>query len=163
MSESATLTSETALLPLYPEAAVHGAVLEARSAPRKEVGPQSSDAVWGARGRLLAWQARKVREYIDSNIPNPILVANLCAVVGLSEAHFSRVFKHTFGVSPHAFLVRRRLQLAAEYMLQTNASLSDIAIQCGFADQPHMSKRFREATGWTPAAWRRFNSTEAIG
>jgi AraC-like DNA-binding protein len=107
--------------------------------------------------RILEWRARKVREYIDGHISSPILIAHLCALVGLSDAHFSRCFKQTFGTSPHAFVVRRRVELAAGYMLQTDAPLCDIAIQCGFADQPHLSKRFREATGWTPAAWRRLH------
>jgi AraC family transcriptional regulator len=103
---------------------------------------------------LLAWQARKVRDYIDSHITGPILVADLCALVQRSEAHFSRSFKRTFGESPHAFVVRRRVELAAQYMLTTDASLSDIALRCGFTDQPHLCKHFRQAAGQTPAAWR---------
>jgi AraC-like DNA-binding protein len=47
------------------------------------------------------------------------------------------------------------VELAAQYMLMTDASLSDIALRCGFSDQPHLSKHFRQATGQTPAAWRR--------
>ena len=104
---------------------------------------------------MLAWQARKVREYIDSHISGPVLVADLCALVQRSEAHFSRAFKRTFGESPHAFLVRRRVELAAQYMLTTDTSLSDIALRCGFTDQAHLCKHFRQAAGQTPAAWRR--------
>jgi len=104
---------------------------------------------------LLAWQVRKVRDYIDSHITGPVLVADLCALIQRSEAHFSRSFKRTFGESPHAFLVRRRVELAAQYMLATDASLSDIALTCGFTDQAHLCKQFRQAAGETPAAWRR--------
>jgi AraC-like DNA-binding protein len=49
----------------------------------------------------------------------------------------------------------RRVELAAQYMLQTEVPLSDIALQFGFADQPHLCKHFRKITGQTPAAWRR--------
>ena len=105
--------------------------------------------------RLLAWQTRKVRDYIDSHITGPIFVADLCALVQRSEAHFSRSFKRTFGESPHAFVVRRRVELAAQYMLSTDASLSDIALRCGFTDHPHLCKHFRQTAGQTPAAWRR--------
>jgi AraC-like DNA-binding protein len=112
------------------------------------------------RGRLLAWQVRKVREYIDSYLPSSILVADLSALVRLSEAHFARSFKQTFGMSPHAFVLRRRLELAARYMLQTDVPLSDIALRCGFSDQAHLGNRFREATGLTPAAWRRLRCTQ---
>jgi AraC family transcriptional regulator len=104
---------------------------------------------------LLAWQVRKVRDYIESHITDPVLVADLGALVRLSEAHFSRCFRRSFGQSPHAFVVRRRLELAAHYMLTTEASLSDIALRCGFTDQPHLCKHFRQAAGQTPAAWRR--------
>jgi AraC family transcriptional regulator len=98
---------------------------------------------------------RKVRNYIDSHITGPVLVADLCVLIQRSEAHFSRSFKRTFGESPHSFVVRRRVELAAQYMLTTNAALSDIALRCGFADQAHLCKQFRQAAGQTPAAWRR--------
>ena len=96
-----------------------------------------------------------MRDYIDSHITGPVLVADLCALLQRSEAHFSRSFKRTFGESPHAFLVRRRVEFAAQYMLTTDATLSDIALRCGFTDQAHLCKHFRQAVGQTPAAWRR--------
>jgi AraC family transcriptional regulator len=132
-----------------------GTLLEAASLLRRQVHPAAAGEVPDGRERLLAWQARKVRDYIDSHITGPILVADLCALVQRSAAHFSRSFKCTFGESPHSFVVRRRVELAAEYMLTTDASLSDIALRCGFADQAHLSKHFRQAADQTPAAWRR--------
>src|SRR5580692_8006495 len=82
-------------------------------------------------GRLLAWQARKVREYIDRHIADPVPVAALSALVRLSEAHFSRCFRNTFGEAPHAFVIRRRLELATQYMLETDTTLGEIAPHCG--------------------------------
>jgi len=131
-----------------------GTLLEATSLLRQQAQPPPGEAP-DASGRLLAWQARKVRDYIDSHITGPVLVADLCALVQRSEAHFSRSFKRTFGESPHSFVVRRRLELAAQYMLTTDAPLSDIALRCGFSDQAHLCKHFRQAAGQTPAAWRR--------
>jgi AraC family transcriptional regulator len=107
------------------------------------------------RRRSPVWWAHKIREYIDRHITDRVLTADLGALVGLSETHFMRSFKRAFGVPPHAFMLRRRLELAARYMLETDAPLSDIALQCGFTDQAHLSNRFREATGTSPAAWRR--------
>ena len=129
--------------------------LKATSLLRQLIDPPAPQEAPGGRGRLLAWQARKVRDYIDGHIAGPVLVADLCALVQRSEAYFSRSFKRTFGESPHSFIVRCRLELAAQYMLTTDARLSDIALRCGFADQAHLSKHFRQATGQTPAAWRR--------
>jgi AraC family transcriptional regulator len=137
------------------EQVAQGAVLEATALLRKQIESKPAQGAPDADGRLLAWQVRRVREYVDRHITGPVLVADLCALIDRSEAHFSRSFKRTIGESPHAFVIRCRLELAATYMLQTDASLSDIALQCGFTDQPHLCKHFRQSTGQTPAAWRR--------
>jgi AraC family transcriptional regulator len=146
---------DAAVCQLDHEQAVHGAIVQAASLLRKQINSQVTDGNSDERGRLIAWQARKVRDYIDSHITGPILVSNLCALARLSEAHFSRSFKRTFGQTPHAFVLRRRLDFAAQYMLQTDVPLCDIALRCGFADQAHFSKHFRQANGLNPSVWRR--------
>ncbi len=147
---------DAAMNQLYrKEKTAQGTILEAASLLRQRIDPPAPQEARDGRGRLLAWQARKVRDYIDSHITGPVLVADLCALIQRSEAHFSRSFKRTFGESPHGFVVRRRVELAAQYMLTTDASLSEIALRCGFTDQAHLCKHFRQAAGQTPAAWRR--------
>jgi AraC family transcriptional regulator len=133
----------------------HGTIIEATSFLRRQIDSEPVQGLPDGDGRLLAWQARKVRDYIDSHLTGPVPIADLCVLIGRSKAHFSRSFKRTFGESPHAFVIWRRLELAARYMLQTDAPLSDIALRCGFTDQAHLSKHFRQSTGQTPAAWRR--------
>lgn len=137
------------------ENAVQGKLLEAASLLRTRINASRREGVAGRPGRLLAWQVRKVSDYIDANIAGPILVADLSALVQRSEAHFSRSFKKTFGESPHSFVMRRRLAVAARLMLTSETSLCDIAQKCGFTDQAHLCKCFRQASGQTPAAWRR--------
>src|SRR5580704_17257396 len=144
---------------LNHEADAAAALAEAASLLRRQIEPGPETAAVDARGRLLAWQANRVRDYIDLQIAQPLRVADLCALHQLSEAHFSHSFRRTFGESPHGFLIRRRLQLAEQYMLQSDASLSEIALQCGFADQAHLSKHFRQHTGRTPGSWRRARRT----
>jgi|HubBroStandDraft_1064217.scaffolds.fasta_scaffold00121_24 AraC family transcriptional regulator len=134
---------------------------EAASVLRARIRPAAEAASMDSRGRLLAWQARRVLAYIDAHIAETVLIADLCALVQRSEAHFSRSFKRTFGESPHAFLIRRRLQRAERYMLETEASLTDIALRCGFTDQAHLCKHFRHLTGSTPGSWRRARRTSA--
>src|SRR5271168_2858393 len=146
---------EAALDQIHNQVQAQGTLLEAASLLRQQIDPPTAREVCDDKGRLLAWQARKVRAYIDSHISGPVLVADLCALLQRSEAHFSRSFKRTFGESPHAFIVRRRVELAAQYMLTTDAPLSDIALRCGFTDQAHLCKHFRQSAGQTPAAWRR--------
>jgi AraC-like DNA-binding protein len=111
---------------------------------------------------LLAWQVRKVREYLDAHIAGRVLVLDLSGVLNLSEAHFSRSFKRTFGLAPHAFVLRRRLELAAQLMLESTESLTGIAQLCGFTDQAHLCHHFRRSMGESPAAWRRARRGELL-
>ena len=106
-------------------------------------------------GNLLPWQARRVQEYIEENLDKSVTVRDLSAVLYRTQAHFSRAFKRTFGLSPHAYILRRRIERASQLMLENNTPLSEIALRCGFTDQAHFSKRFRLHTGATPTAWRR--------
>ena len=143
---------DAAMHQLYrKEKAARGAILKATSLLRQQIDLPAPQEAPDERGRLLAWQARKVRDYIDGNIAGRVLVADLCALVQRSEAHFSRAFKRTFGESPHAFVVRRRVELAAQYMLTTDVSLSEIALGCGFTDQAHFIHDFRSLMGCTPS------------
>jgi AraC-like DNA-binding protein len=104
---------------------------------------------------LPAWRARRLSEYIELNIGRPLRMADLSSFVNLSPSHFSRAFKRTFRLSPHAYLMRRRVELASRLMIETAASLSDIALQCGLCDQSHLGRLFRRHMGVTPAQWRR--------
>jgi AraC family transcriptional regulator len=149
---------DTAARQLDHEQVAHRTIVKAASLLRKQIDPELAEGAAASSGGLPTRHAHKVCAYIDSHITDRVLVADLCALVQLSQAHFSRAFRRTFGKSPHAFVIWRRVELAAQYMLQTEAPLSDIALQCGFTDQPHLCKHFRQATGYTPAAWRRAHS-----
>jgi AraC family transcriptional regulator len=146
---------DTAACQLDEQQAAHRTILQAASLLRARIDPKLAEEMPARRGGLSNRYAREVCAYIDSHITDRLRVADLSALANLSESHFSRVFTCTFGERPHAFLIRRRVELAARYMLQTEATLSDIALQCGFADQAHLCKHFRQATGYPPAAWRR--------
>ena len=107
------------------------------------------------RGGLAAWQILRVRAYIDSNLHRTIHIRDLSAVARRSPAHFARKFKLAIGESPHAYVVRSRLERACHLMMTGAASLSEIALSVGFSDQAHLCRLFREAFGQSPASWRR--------
>jgi AraC family transcriptional regulator len=117
-----------------------------------------------ARGGLAPWQQRKIDRYIKAHLQRRIPVDELAEQVSLSVGHFCRAFKETFGDSPHAYLMRLRLELAQELMLASDNPLTQIALASGFADQAHFSNFFRRAVGDTPSAWRRrhFKSSPEI-
>jgi AraC family transcriptional regulator len=106
-------------------------------------------------GGLAAWQLLRVRAYIDSNLHRTIHIRDLSAVARRSPAHFSRKFKLAVGVSPHAYVVQRRLERACHLMMTSAEPLSEIALSVGFSDQAHLCRLFRQAFGQSPAHWRR--------
>ena len=108
-----------------------------------------------AQGGLARWQIKRVRVFIEEHLTERIRVADLSTLARSSPSYFSSAFKRTFGMPPHAYVMSRRINLAAELMLNGDAPLSEIAINCGFADQAHFSRQFRRAMGRTPSAWRR--------
>jgi AraC-like DNA-binding protein len=108
-----------------------------------------------SRGGLVAWQISRVRAYIDSNLHRTIHIRDLCAVARRSPAHFCRQFKSVFGETPHAYVVRRRLEKACHLMMTSATSLSEIALIAGFSDQAHLCRLFRQAFGQSPGSWRR--------
>jgi len=114
-----------------------------------------SGANASTRGGLAAWQIHRVRAYIDSNLHRTIHIRDLSAVARRSPAHFSRKFKLAVGESPHAYVVRRRLERASHLMMTSAASLSEIALSVGLSDQAHLCRLFRQAFGQSPAGWRR--------
>jgi AraC family transcriptional regulator len=84
---------------------------------------------------------------------------DLARLVRLSVSHFARAFKYTFGYSPHAFLMRRRMERAQGLMLKSSVPLAQIALECGLSDQAHLSRLFLQFTGESPASWRRARVT----
>ena len=123
------------------------------SARDKHSPTTSPDRVF--RGGLAPWQVRTVRSHIDTNLDSVITTADLATLVGLSKYHFSRAFRESFADSPHAYMMRRRIERAQGLMLKTSEPLATIAISCGLADQAHFTRLFRRFVGSTPGAWRR--------
>jgi AraC-like DNA-binding protein len=104
---------------------------------------------------LVGWQIVRVQTFIEKNLDRTIHIRHLSAVARRSPAHFSRSFKRAFGETPHAYVMRRRLEKACYLMMTSSASLSEIALSVGFSDQAHLCRLFRQAFGQSPNKWRR--------
>ena len=112
---------------------------------------------------LAPWQIRRVLSHVDSNLDTTIRNNDLAAVARLCESHFNVAFRQSVGQSPHEYIIRRRMERAQGLMLSTDKGLSEIAAECGLADQPHFTRLFRRVVGESPAAWRRARANPGAG
>jgi AraC family transcriptional regulator len=112
-------------------------------------------------GGLATWQARRTLAYIEENLGSKMDIDDLANLVGLSRSHFSRAFKHSVGLSPMEYVVVRRVERAKAIISETREPLAEVALACGFADQPHLNRRFRDIVGISPGRWRRSNAFPA--
>jgi AraC-like DNA-binding protein len=107
-----------------------------------------------ARGGLPPGAMRRVREYVDAHLGESMDLAELAAIAGLSVFHFARQFKQSAGVTPHSYLVQRRIERAQDMLARTDLALSEIAVAAGFSDQSHLARHFRQLLGTTPREFR---------
>ncbi|MDN7606353.1 AraC family transcriptional regulator [Burkholderia multivorans] len=107
------------------------------------------------RGGLAPAVRRRVRDYIDAHLSQPLTLGELAEVAALSEYHFSRMFRLSFGRAPHAWVAEQRLARARLLLRTTSLPLAQIAADCGYANAAHFSHRFRDAHGAAPNAYRR--------
>lgn len=108
-----------------------------------------------ARGGLAPAVRKRVSDYIDANLDQPIALTDLAAAAELSTFHFARMFKRSTGESPQDHVLRRRIQHAKALIAVGRDPLADIAQACGFSGQSHFTARFRGLTGITPGQYQR--------
>jgi AraC family transcriptional regulator len=106
------------------------------------------------KGGLAPALRRQLRDYIETNLSEPISLGQLAGLAALSEYHFARMFRESVGVPPHRYLLARRLVRAQQLLAETAMPLGDVALACGFASASHFSNRFRSALGATPGEYR---------
>jgi transcriptional regulator GlxA family with amidase domain len=109
-------------------------------------------------GGLATWQARRTLAYVEANLASKMDIDDLANVVALSRSHFSRAFKRSLGFSPMEYVVVRRVERAKAMISGTREPLAEVALACGFADQAHLNRRFRDIVGVSPGRWRRSNA-----
>jgi transcriptional regulator GlxA family with amidase domain len=96
----------------------------------------------------------RARDLADARYDEPLTVADLAGAAGLSAAHFSREFRRTFGESPHAYLLTRRLERAAAMLRATDHSIADICLSVGLVSIGSFTTSFTRMFGLPPAAYR---------
>lgn len=105
-------------------------------------------------GRLSDRQVAAVTNFVEGHLQDPIGLADLAAVAGLSRFHFSRAFKATTGDNPHGFVQKRRIARAAQMLHSTEMPIEAIATAVGYRGAPQFRRAFRDVNGVPPLTYR---------
>ena len=107
------------------------------------------------RGGLATWQQRILTAYIDEHLGEHISLATLAQLARLSPYHFCRAFKQSFGIPPHRYHTRLRIERAKLLLEKRPASVTEIGMSLGFSDTSSFTAAFRKTTGFTPTGYHR--------
>lgn len=99
--------------------------------------------------------------YLDDHAADDVSLDTLCELSGFSPGHLIRAFKQHFGLTPHAYLVNRRVQLGRQ-QLKGSATIAEVALNAGFADQPHFQRAFKRLMAATPDQYRRASTDRKV-
>lgn len=108
-----------------------------------------------ASGRLAPWQERRAKEIMAARLASDLTIAQLASECRLTASHFARAFRRSTGVAPQRYLMQLRVDEAKRHLAAAHLPLSDIALICGFGDQSHLTRVFKQLVGMPPGAWRR--------
>jgi AraC family transcriptional regulator len=107
-----------------------------------------------SRGGLAPARLRTIRELIDAKMDGELSLDEMARSVGLSTAHFARMFRKSTGETPHQFVLRQRLERAKALLRAPDARVLDVALACGFKTQQHFAQVFRDVCGISPTGYR---------
>jgi transcriptional regulator GlxA family with amidase domain len=116
-----------------------------------------SRAVEEANRRLL-----RARDAMDRTYSQPLDVPALARIALVSEAHFTRTFRATFGETPHRYLQRRRVERSMFLLRETDRSVTDVCLDVGFSSLGTFSRTFRDIVGESPSEYRRRTDVQAV-
>ena len=106
------------------------------------------------RGGLGSARLRRIRELIDAKIEDDLSLDEMAQSVGLSTAHFARMFRKSTGETPHQFVRRQRVERAKAILRAPGARVLDAAVACGFKTQQHFAQVFRDVCTVSPTEYR---------
>src|ERR1700694_2409743 len=106
------------------------------------------------RGGLGSARLRRIKELIHAKLEFDLSLDEMAQAVGLSTAHFARMFRKSTGETPHQFVLRQRLERAKAMLRAPDARVLDVAVACGFKTQQHFAQAFRDVCGISPTGYR---------
>lgn len=96
----------------------------------------------------------RARDAMDRSYAQPLDIATLARIAHVSQSHFIRTFRATFGETPHRYLQRRRVERAMFLLWQTDSSVTEVSIDVGFQSLGTFSRTFSDIVGESPSAYR---------
>ncbi len=96
-----------------------------------------------------------VIDYIDNHLEQDIKLSDLAKLIEVNQYYFCTLFKQSTGLPPHKYLIQQRIKRAKILLQDTKLSIAEIALRCGFTDQSHLNKHFKQLEGITPSLMRR--------
>lgn len=108
-----------------------------------------------ATGTLSPRELRRAAEYVEENIARNPSLTELAEEAGMSRYRFARLFKQSTGLSPHQYVIARRVERAKRLLELEGSSLHEVALGAGFSDQAHLTRHFKRFIGTTPGEFRR--------
>jgi AraC family transcriptional regulator len=114
-----------------------------------------------SRGGLASWQKRAVIGYIEEHLDERVSLVTLARLARLSQHHFCRAFKQSFGIPPQGHLLQRRMERAKVLLSDRANSITDVALTLGYAFNSSFTLAFRKITGQTPSEFRKNVTSEA--
>jgi AraC family transcriptional regulator len=116
------------------------------------------------KGGLGSARLRRIKELVHAKIEDDLSLDEMAQSVGLSTAHFGRMFRRSTGETPHQFVLRQRIERAKALLRAPDARVLDVAVACGFKTQQHFAQVFRDACRVSPTEYRKdFLDSELIG
>ena len=106
------------------------------------------------RGGLGSARLRRIKELVHAKLEDDLSLDEMAQSVGLSTAHFARMFRKSTGETPHRFVLRQRLERAKAMLRAPDARVLDVAVACGFKTQQHFAQVFRDVCGVSPTEYR---------
>jgi AraC-like DNA-binding protein len=104
----------------------------------------------------------RARDAMDRTYAQPLDIPSLARIAIVSEAHFIRTFRDTFGETPHRYLQRRRVERSMFLLRETDRSVTDICLDVGFGSLGTFSRTFREIVGQSPTQYRASAEVRAV-
>jgi AraC family transcriptional regulator len=106
------------------------------------------------RGGLGSARLRRIKELVHAKMEGDLSLDEMAQSVGLSTAHFARMFRKSTGETPHQFVLRQRVERAKAMLRAPDARVLDVAVACGFRTQQHFAQVFRDVCGVNPTQYR---------